>query len=172
MAKRRVQWVGTVHAFQTFGATALDTIVSDTVFEDFTAPTIVRIRGRLIVKLNASSGAIYQATSFRFGLIVAHKSVAAGDYDVDDVNNAWLWYNSGLVWQPIGERKYWDGAAAIAYNGALGASTRKEVFEIDIKAMRKVPDNYRLVLVSERTVEAGAPNDPEFYGHFRVLVKE
>ncbi len=172
MAKRRVQWIGTVHAFQTFGATSLDTVVSEAVFEEFTAPTIVRIRGRLVVKLNASSGSIYQATSFRFGLIVAHKSVAAGDYDADDLRNPWLWYNSGLVWQPIGDRPYWNGSALLQSPAALGSNARKEVYELDVKTMRKVPENYRLVLVSESTAEAGSPGSPEFYGHFRVLVKE
>jgi len=171
MPKRAVRWIGKVLSFAEFGSEVI-VAASEADLEDFTSPTIIRIRGRLTIKLNASDGITYQATTFRMGLIVAHKSIAGVDLSVDDLGNPWLWYSSGIVWQPTTALQYWNGSAAVSYNAALGANTRKETLDIDVSSMRKVRENERLILVVNRTAAAGAPDSPEIYGHIRVLVKE
>ncbi len=172
MARRATAWMGSKISFTTFGAAAAVVVGTELDFERFTSPTIIRIRGRIVVKLNASTGDTYEATSYKMGLIVAHKSTGSSEVDVDDVEQPWMWYTSGLVWQPVGQLKYWNGSAAINYNSAISGATRKEVHEVDTSAMRRLSTNERLILVLERTVEAGSPGDPEIAGHIRILVKE
>ncbi len=103
MAKRRVTWLGSVVTFSTVTAQDFRTIVDEASFEALTQPTIVRIRGTFTMKLNASTGVVYEASSYRMGLMVHHKSIGTG-IDVDKLDNPWLWYDSGIVWQPISRR--------------------------------------------------------------------
>jgi len=168
---RATRWIGTEIDFAEF-ATSLVVIGSETQFEELTSPTVIRCRGRITVKLNATTGDTYEATSYRMGIRVLHKDLVAGDIDFTDYTTPWLWYMTGALWQAIGTRSYWNGSAEIDYNAALGANTRKDTHDIDIKAMRKVNRNEHLVLLGEKVTEAGSPGNPEWYGHVRTLVKE
>ena len=169
---RQTAWIGSVVNFQSLSTPDEVTIADEASLEQFTNPTIVRMRGKLIWKLNASTGNIYEARSFRAGLLVANKSVVAAGIDVDELELPWLWYTSGIVWAPITAGQYWNGSAAVAYNLQAGAATRRMVDTIDVAAMRRINRNDTLSLFVEHTIEAGSPSDLEVYGHIRVLVKE
>ncbi len=168
---RPVRWIGEAFTFQSVGAGGVMlTAAAEADLEEMTQPTVIRMRGQVTMKLNASDGVTYQASSYRIGIIVVHKSAVAGDISLAAFGNPWLYYATGLLWQPV--TTLVNGFTGATYGSALGASTRKQVHQIDVKAMRKIDRNSRLVLVADRATEAGAPNSPQVYGHVRVLVKE
>ncbi len=172
MAARRVNWLGKVLGKTDIATGAITEIVSEADLEQFTSPTIVRIRGRITFKLNASSTDTSEASSFRGGLICANKNLdAVGEIDADDLTAPWLWYTSGLIWTPRIVHAYYNGTSDTTFN-TLDAGFRRDVVDIDSQAMRKVERNARLVLVLEHTDEEGSPNNLEIAGHLRVLVKE
>jgi len=168
---RRVQWVGREVAFQSFGSTAAFEVVTEAEMEVFTSPTIIRIVGTLIFKLNTSTNNLYEATKYRFGLIVAHKSIGTAEIVGSDYTNAWLYTDSGLLWASTDEQQVYNGTTNITYS-TQNTGYRKQVHNFDARAMRKVGRNERLILVLERENAAGSPSNPEMFGHIRVLVKE
>ena len=169
---RQPRWLGKV-----FGLTALTDqlpyeVIPEADLEELTSPTIIRIRGTFTIKLNASQLGAYQATSYRMGLIVAHKQLTGvGDISVDDLTIPWLWYHSGVLWAQQCEREYWNGSSAVSYQ-KQDNGYRREVVHIDVAGMRKIDRNQRLILVMKHVDSAGSPNNTEIAGHVRVLVKE
>ncbi len=170
---RTTRWMNDGAIALTQFSNTLSEVVATSLFEELTEPTIVRIRGRLVFKLNATGTNVYEASSYRAGIVVAHEALTSLDINADTIgDNPWMWYTSGILWSVVTDHEYWNGSAAVTYSVAAGDFTRKDIHEIDISAMRKVNRNERLVLVLRSTQEQGTPPNPEVYGHLRVLVKE
>jgi len=108
-------------------------------FIDFTVPaTLMRIRGHILLQLDAAGVDERALVSFGIGLFSTDARVAGAVPEVfDEAEFGWIWYGFGSV-TSLAE-------AAIAGEGP-GMIHR---IEVDSKAMRKVKPNQSIALVAE-----------------------
>ena len=163
--KRRTSWQGSnITLAATTGASTASAIVFEAILETFPNPTIVRVRGEVLVVLTAR-GANVSDTILTCGIkLVTATAFAAGVASMEtpntDVGRDWLWWGtkavSMLTAQPV----------ATDSDGEM-ITTR---LAIDSKAMRKVESNKVLVFVAENTVITSTAT-LVITGGVRVLLK-
>ena len=126
------------------GGSAIQTIVTEAALENTPNPTLIRVRGEVIVMVTAIGAANAKAICSLGLIIQSNAAIAAGAGAMPqpnaDVGSDFLWHR--MV--PL----HVDNA--IDTEGKLG--TQASRFEIDNKAMRKFGLNQGLVLNVQNTV--------------------
>ena len=160
--KRVMSWQGqnidTVNL--TSGNPQFTTVISEAVLEQFPTPTLVRVRGRLLVLIDASS----TSTNFgivTMGMIVVTAAALAGSAvpsPLMDVGSDWLWWDVGT----IGE-----GAPSTETGRIFGVDR----IAVDSKAMRKIGLNQVVIFVAELTPCDSGTIVANICGNLRFLLK-
>ena len=122
------------------------TIVTEAVLEGVPNPTIVRVRGDLLLVPTAlTANARLQLT---MGIMVADVravAVPATPLPLDDIGSDWLWWsNRAFIADAAGGPPIHDGGDSVISR-----------IEFDGKAMRKVQPNQVLILVVQNSVVNG-----------------
>ncbi len=160
---RRMSWEGAIFALTpATGNQTFSTIVSEALLENTPNPTIVRVRGQLLVRITGVGAAI-AAAHLTFGIkLVTGQALGIGitaiEHPGTDIGSDWLW---------------WDTRTVRSKDGITDAdmSTAQTVrVSIDSKAMRKVPPNKALVLIVQNTVIVSTIT-ATIEGQVRVLLK-
>jgi len=139
--KRQVTWVGPADQFTvnvSSGASGINQSF-DPAAAGMVKPTIVRVRGLLLVKLQAYT--TDQDVNGAFGMcVVSDEAFAAGAASIprpfDDAG-----WDGWFVWQPFSFR--------YEFHSATGDIIGSVGWDIDSKAMRKVTDNETVVCMVE-----------------------
>lgn len=138
--------------------------------------TVTRLRGQLYVTC-ARSGTIENETLFvTMGIIMASfeaaaTSAAALPNPRDDPEADWLWhYHSTLISRTV-SLQYWNGSAAVSYNGQSDAELFERVI-VDSRAQRKARKGELPVLCVQTEDGGGDPNGGSIAGMIRVLCRE
>ncbi len=136
------------------GATAVFALINPSLSVDLRLGTVVRIRGRIIVR-NVSTSNFTAGRGLIAGMIVVQEDAfAVGSTAVPDPDNdtiaPWLW------WSPL----FTQG------NGSNDA-TEAFTFEIDVKAARKLPGNSVLAFVARNRFGSAV----DFVLYVRMLIK-
>ena len=162
-ARRRTSWEGAQLNFTlTTGVQSQAAIVSEAILENVPNPTIVRIRGEVLVAVSASgaAGAVSEAV---MGIkITTSSAFAAGGASVEspstEIGGDWIWWHTA----PLR-----NDAAFTAGNdeGLLWARV-----PIDSKAMRKVKVNEVLIFVVHN-VAIASTHSQVISGGVRILLK-
>ena len=163
-ARRRTSWEGSNVALSlTTAVQAQQSLVTEAVLETFPNPTVVRIRGELIVGVTASGGA-GSNTNLTMGIkLTTASAFAAGGASVESPNTE------------IGSDWIWWYAAPTRVADAIGSGSGTNVgvldrVHVDSKAMRKVSPNQVLILVVHNVV-GGSTQTIAVNGTIRVLLK-
>ena len=163
--RRRSTWEGSaIAASMTTGVQTQQAIVSEALLENVPNPTVVRMRGELLVRVTAA-GAAGATARMVMGIKLATASAfAAGGASVESPNTEiggdWIWWQSVTM----------HNAAALvsgSNNDNVGILTR---VPIDSKSMRKVKINEVLILVFHNVV-VGGTQSITVTGTVRVLLK-
>jgi len=157
-SKRHGEWVGSTPQ-TSLTALAASSVVLDQVFTPFDAgETVIRTRGLFAVKTDQVISTENQMGAVGIG-IVSEQAATVGitavpHPDTDSGWNGWLWHS------------YY--ASSFTFGSSVGF-TSPTLFhiEIDSKAMRKVGDNERLVVVVENSGVVGI----QFYSSVRIYSK-
>jgi len=154
--RRSTAWSGPFDWVQALSANNKQILV--TLIPTVAETTIVRIRGNAM--LSFVHDALNESVNVALGLIVVSaQAAAAGATSVpgpitDAGNDGWFWHQS---------------ASFMAMSATDLVENDQFRFEIDSKAMRKVNDDQRVLMVSELTVMLGV--SVKTAGNFRVLAK-
>jgi len=163
--RRRTSWEGvSLQQVSTTGVVLATSVVSEAILENVPNPTIVRIRGELLLHVTARGANVSESTIFMGIKLVTATAFAAGVASIEspgtDIGSDWIWWGvrsfATLTAQP----------AATDSNGEM-LTTR---VPIDSKAMRKVEVNKLLVFVSENSVVTSTQT-VTITGSARVLLK-
>ena len=169
MARRSVEWHGLAEANVgfAFGSVSVRTIVQQAVFEEqFTSPMIIRLEGCLNFQLdrtldNPSTSS--QVIAYHVGIIVAHLALPVSNLDpLVEQGLDWLWTCSGCMAFPVR-----NNAGTLSDIG----TNLTQFYHIDSRAMRKVRDDQRLMLLVNPTSIAGG-DSLELTYNLRVLIKD
>jgi len=171
--KRRVEWDGLYFNEDLSNDTSDDiTLISASELEDYSDPTIVRLRGEILFQLQRT----YEAdptsgTSLDFwaGITLAHHDITAAQIDAKDPKVPWLWTCSGRLWAPLESQI--NGYTGAKYVVKIQGYRRSEK-TVDVKGMRRVKhgEALRLVVTSEQIT--GTSTGIGVIGHVRALIKE
>ena len=141
--RRQTDWVGTTQqgyvAVATTVKVAIASFTPDASANNMQMPTAIRNRGSISVRPN-STGADLDIVG-AFGMcVVTQDALAVGITAIpgpftDSQFDGWM------VWQPFSLR--------VDFSDATGTRLFDRDYEIDSKAMRKVPSGYALVQVAE-----------------------
>ena len=160
--KRRVSWHGSSIdiADLVVGTDQLVTIIPEATLEAFPNPTIVRVRGNLLVLQDSTTtaGAFGHVT---MGIIKVTAAALAGGSvpsPLTDVGNDWLWWADAQ----IGEE---------SSSSVIGRAISVERLKVDSKAMRKVGLNEALIFVATITLCEGTTVSANICGALRMLLK-
>jgi len=171
MARRPTEWFGKgLDLYDGVSASvSQDVIMATADFASYVTPTITRIVGHLTYRLRSATSAA-EITSAWFGLGLFDED-ATPNPQTELNRSGWMFTGSLILFQATGDRTYWDGTTtqtqAIATHGH-----RTQMFEIDIRAMRKVGPRQRLMLSTQWTAEAGSPLAPGAIANLRILLKQ
>ncbi len=163
-AARRTTWEGaTLADTVTSGASSFSTIVAEATLENVPNPTIVRIRGNILIRMAAQGAAATTGQLFMGIRLATASAIAAGigsiETPANDIGSDWLW------WTVAG---FHTGASAQIDNVAFGATSRDVL--VDSKAMRKVGVNMGLIFVMQHNAVVSTQT-LSVIGGFRVLLK-
>ena len=158
--KRAVTWQGAQVDFADLvaGTAQFSTLITESQFEDFPTPTLIRTRGRLMVVADTSStpGAFGDVT-MGIMLVTAAAAAATGvPSPVSGASSDWLWWDVATF-----------GAAA---GDVIGEEITVDRIPIDSKAMRKVGNNMLLIFVAEMVACEGTLV-ANLCGRMRFLLK-
>ena len=120
--------------------------VSEATLENVPNPTIVRVRGSLVLKQTSPTAGA--RTHLTMGLIVADAqafAVPAVERPLTDIGSDWLWWTN--------QSYHADGTAVTPLDEAGGAVWSR--IEVDNKSMRKIQPNQVLALVLQNSPAAG-----------------
>ena len=163
-AARRTSWEGSNVALSlTTGVQAQQALVTEAVLETFPNPTVVRIRGELVVGVTAF-GAAGANTNLTLGIKLATASAfAAGGASIEspntEIGSDWIWWNAAPT----------RNSTTLVTDSTGNVGTLFRVM-VDSKAMRKVGPNQVLILVAHNVV-AGSTQTIAINGVIRVLLK-
>ena len=161
--RRPTFWEGAgLNLTVTTGASVSATVVSEAQLEQVPNPTLVRIRGSLLVLVTAAAATPSSCVAFLGIKVVQAAALAAGAPAVPftDIGSDWVW------WQAVGMNLAGGTVAAPNSDG----STIVHRVEIDSKAMRKIKGNEVLVFVAQNVV-ATSTQTFDVDGGMRVLLK-
>ncbi len=141
----------------------MSTLVTEAILESSPNPTLVRLRGSLLVTL-ISSAAVPSSTFVALGVKPTSGAAISGsavEVPFTDIGSDWIW------WKIVPLVLLTGGSVASPNGDGLTSNVR---IDVDSKAMRKVKLNEALVLVmqnvvSESTTTVGVD------GGIRVLLK-
>jgi len=162
--KRRVTWEGTQVdlAGVAVGGSLFQTAVTEAIFENFPNPTVVRVRGEIMVINDATSSAGAFGHIACGLMLVDAKALAIGitalELPATDVGSDWLWWDCFTFGEQIANE---------VDNSGLNFNRK----QIDNKAMRVVQPNQALVFVAEIVKCEGTTLVGNVCGEFRVLLK-
>ena len=144
--RRGMFWEGAGNVLTpTTGASLVFTCVGETTLENVPNPTLIRIRGEVLVYLTAVGASGAQALASMGMIIQSKAAIAAGVASMPspftDIGSDWLWHYQ----VPLALR-----GSIGADNEALGAHVAR--IYIDNKSMRKVEQNQALVFIVENVV--------------------
>ena len=163
-ARRRTSWEGSnIGLSLTTGVQAQQSLVAESVLETFPNPTVVRIRGELVIGVTAI-GAAGSNTDLTLGIkLTTASAFAAGGASVEspntEIGSDWIW------WYASPTR---SGNAVSSESDSNVGMLRRLV--VDSKAMRKVSPNQVLILVAHNVV-GGSTQTIAINGTIRVLLK-
>jgi len=159
--KRRVAWEGAGVDLADVGASgAFQTMITEDQLENFPNPTIVRVRGRVMVLQDATTPADAFG-SFAMGLILVTRPAFVANavpLPFNDIGSDWLWWDVGT----IGEE---------SSGGIIGRTISVDRIIVDSKAMRKVKPNTVLVFVAQGLQAEGVNLTANIFGQLRFLMK-
>ena len=163
--RRNLSWQGgSFNVNVGTGAAAVSTLVTEVILEGFPNPTIVRMRGSVLLRVSAVGAA--PAVSFlTMGIkLVTASALAIGltaiELPSDEIGSDWIWWSS----RPFHNT---TALAAVAGDDGEGLVTR---VEIDSKAMRKVTPNKVLVFVAQNNASTST-HTIGMQGIVRILLK-
>ena len=137
----------------------------------FTDPTIVRVKGDLILSLSNSNSTVAQATDYTLALLVCDGNL--GTYDPTTsaaADSPWMWLKHGRL--VVNQMPVWNGAA-IEFRGYGGGAWTMDQIHVDVKAMRRCLGNASLQLWLKLTNGVNVANGAlVMRGLLRALVKE
>ena len=139
-------------------------LVSEAILEQIVNPTIVRIRGEVLVTL-LSSAAVPSSTFVFLGIKLASQAAfgaSAVEVPGTDIGSDWIW------WKTVALVLLTGGTVASPNGDGRNSNVR---FEIDSKAMRKVRSNEQLVLVAQN-IASESTTTVGIDGGVRVLLKK
>ncbi len=129
----------------TTGASVVQELVSEAILENVPEPTLVRIRGSILVTL-ISSAAVPSSTFMVMGIKLASAAAVTGasvEQPLAQIGSDWIW------WTVVPLVLLTGGSVASPNGDGLNSNVRVPV---DSKAMRKVKNNELLVLVMQNSV--------------------
>jgi len=171
--QRAVEWQGiAIDESVGTGVSSIAVVTADTLTEDYTHPTIIRIQGCLQFRLNASTTSASETTRYMAALGVFNQNLPDANTSPQDLILPWMWVCSGEVFMPQGGSAYWNGSNVLIQGVGVGAQSRQRVEAVDTKAMRKVRTDEELRLAFWTDKSSGSPGDLAVSGHVRVLIKE
>ena len=156
-------WAGiALNQTVTTGASVVTTVVSEADLENVPDPTLVRIRGDLIVQMTVSSGTPGRCVA-GLGIIVVRASALA----VPAVPSPLAQGDSDWVW--------WTSVGLNLQGGSVGSpnidgNTISHRVIVDSKAMRKIKPNEAIVFVTENVV-VSSTQTVDVLGGLRLLLK-
>ena len=159
--KRPTFWVGgSLGVTIATGTVVTQTIVAESELESVPNPTIVRVRGEVIIRVSAI-GASGAAGLISLGLILqSARSIAAGvtgmPVPFTDLGSKWLYHRMIPIQTETQTNE--------------DSNQHNVRFEVDNKSMRKTTLNEGLVMVLQNTA-LNSTFTAEVFGGFRVLVK-
>ena len=160
--KRRMFWLGVTGSTSVAtGTVTTKSAVSESALETIPNPTLIRVRGEIII--HPSSIAAAGATAvIGMGLIIqSSRAVTAGvvgmPTPVSEIGSDWLWHKMSII----------DVQSAITVEDGITQNVR---FDVDGKAMRKFDLNQALQFNSENTGISGTLT-AEIVFAFRFLFK-
>ncbi len=162
--RRLTFWEGAgINLSVTTGTTGFQTIVSEALLENSPNPTLVRIRGSILVMLNssaASPGACLAVCGIKV-VQAAALAASAPAAPFTDIGSDWIWWTTVAI--------------NLAAGGSAGSpnvdgQTVMQRIVIDSKAMRKIKGNEVLVFMAENVVVTSTQTF-DVDGAMRVLFK-
>ncbi len=159
--RRRTTWEGTgISVSVTSGTSVVTTLLSEAALENIPNPTIVRIRGSLLLRVTAQGASASTAHMFMGIKLTTATALAIPAVELPDadIGSDWIWW---------GERGF------STLDTGIGQSNSGQTYErliIDSKAMRKVQPNQVLVLVTQNVVTLSTQTILA-EGAFRILLK-
>ena len=172
---RPVAWEGTTDASADITTMGFERpIVTSTVFENYTKPTVVRLQGCLQFRVGRTSGqtdvAVDQLVDYFAGIMVVHEDIGVADITTTDMQANWMWTCLGTLWAPFEE--YPTADSGVVFHGVLLTGFRTIRHELDTRVMRKVPRNHKLSLFGTTPTATGSLAGPFLTSNIRVLVKD
>jgi len=163
-SRRPTFWEGNaVNQTVTTGASLITTLVSEALLEQTQVPTIVRMRGDVLVQITASAAVPGRCIAF-MGIKLTTAAALAGaavELPSTDIGSEWIWWTAVPLNLASG-----GSAAAPSTDG----TTVVHRVSVDSKAMRKVNQNSVLVFVSQNLVVTSTQTF-DVLGAVRVLIK-
>jgi len=159
--RRRMTWEGSqVDMTMTSGASTVLAIVTEATLENIPNPTIVRVRGNLLLRVTAQGAAGTRGILFLGIKLTTATALAATAVEVPgtDIGSDWLW---------------WEARGFSTLDTGIGQSNNQQTYvhlPIDSKAMRKVEINQVLVLVVQHTALVSTQT-LQATGGLRILLK-
>lgn len=155
---------------------ASQTIITPAQFEVFTSPTIVRIRGDFTTLLRKVDSGAAESLYVSVGIMLLDDSIGTLPSlgTASGMEGPLMWFKYRRLWSHFNYYPMFTSAGAFTARQGGAASVADNTLwhqEIDIKAMRRVPQNTRLSLVYRVSAAQGTP-EWDISGAFRVLVKE
>jgi len=137
-------------------------LISEAILENVPEPTVVRMRGDLLIQVTASAATPGRCNAF-LGIKLTTAAALAGtavELPFTDIGSEWIWWTVVPLFLAGG---------SVAAPNSDGRSIVHRV-PVDSKAMRKVTNNSVLVLVSQNAVVTSTQTF-DVVGAVRVLLK-
>jgi len=156
----------------TAGATQVDEVLcSEAEFETMTQPTIMRIRGSLVVGHDGANPPGDESHTLLMGIIVYPAASGAPDLATQDgLEDPWLWLHSQVYGNQAQAQILFNSSGVLVSTSTIFTKYNRELL-IDVKARRKVPKGYDLRLVCKARDAQGSA-DAIVRGLIRTLVQE
>jgi len=164
-ARRKTTWEGAViNLTSTTGADVAQALVTETTFENHPNPTIVRMRGHLLLSVVSGAAAPSDAIIFMGIKLTTASAFAAGVASLEapfpDIGSDWIWWDVRSMRTRV--------AVVATDSGSTSLDTR---VNLDSKAMRKVEPNKLLMLMVTNLVVTSTMS-VEVRGGVRILLKQ
>jgi len=177
--QRQMKWCGAVidGELDTASSQSAQYICTEEEALQLTQPTVVRIRGNGYVSATFAAGAGgFSSAYVHMGIMVVTDALSVPN-PAEQVAWPWLWWRTvylttrNQVWPiAVGD----PPALSTATTVAAHAGDHFDKFDVDVKAMRKIPTGSALVFVVRFTAEdLSSPADAvSWHAGFRALLKE
>ena len=163
-AARRTTWEGAqIDLVVPSSDSISQVVITEALFEEHPNPTIVRMRGHILLRQTTQSTTITTGVVFMGIKLATASAVASGitalETPFTEIGSDWIW---------------WETRALSTLDSTLGQSNGTQTHSrvlLDSKAMRKVQPNQVLVFVAQHTAIAGTQTSI-IVGGIRILLKQ